>query len=330
MPGVRRILCNNPSPFTFKGTVSYIVGRGQVAIVDPGPLDEPPHRGAARCGARRDRDAHLRHPHPSRPFAGGGAHQGGDRRDGVRRGSAPRRAGAQCRRGAAARCQQRHRFPPRSRAGRRRDRERRRLDPGGGHHARPYRQPHGLRAQGGGRAVLRRSRHGVVDAGGGAAGRRHERLHGFARRSSRAAPRRSISPATAAPCATRRASSPLHPHRKAREASILHRLGKGEADIPTIVRAIYIGLDPRLIRAAGLSVLAHLEDLVARGLVATDGAPVDRRPLPLAADPSSCPWPSLRPARPAAAAAVWLTIASSISSSKVRTRAALVPKSKLP
>src|SRR5437588_109951 len=35
-------------------------------------------------------------------------------------------------------------------------------------------------------------------------------------------------------------------HRKAREASILRRLGKGAADIPTLVRAIYIGLDPRL------------------------------------------------------------------------------------
>jgi glyoxylase-like metal-dependent hydrolase (beta-lactamase superfamily II) len=62
-------------------------------------------------------------------------------------------------------------------------------------------------------------------------------------------------------------------HRKAREASILHRLGKGEADIPTIVRASYIGLDPRLTKAAGLSVLAHLEDLIARGRVRTDGAP---------------------------------------------------------
>jgi len=40
-PGVRRILCDNPSPFTFTGTVSYIVGRGEVAIIDPGPaLDE--------------------------------------------------------------------------------------------------------------------------------------------------------------------------------------------------------------------------------------------------------------------------------------------------
>jgi len=62
-------------------------------------------------------------------------------------------------------------------------------------------------------------------------------------------------------------------HRKAREASILHRLGKGETDIPTIVRAIYIGIDPRLTGAAGLSVLAHMEDLVTRKLVETDGAP---------------------------------------------------------
>src|SRR5665213_3465695 len=58
-------------------------------------------------------------------------------------------------------------------------------------------------------------------------------------------------------------------HRMAREDSILHRLGKGATDIPTIVRAIYIGLDPRLINAAGMSVLAHMEDLVARGVVAT-------------------------------------------------------------
>jgi glyoxylase-like metal-dependent hydrolase (beta-lactamase superfamily II) len=63
-------------------------------------------------------------------------------------------------------------------------------------------------------------------------------------------------------------------HRQAREASILHRLAKGEADIPTMVRAIYIGIDPRLTTAAGYSVLAHLEDMVARGIVATDGDPV--------------------------------------------------------
>ena len=38
-PGVRAIVANNPGPFTFKGTVSYIIGRGKVAIVDPGPDD---------------------------------------------------------------------------------------------------------------------------------------------------------------------------------------------------------------------------------------------------------------------------------------------------
>ncbi len=62
-------------------------------------------------------------------------------------------------------------------------------------------------------------------------------------------------------------------HRQAREASILHRLRKGAADIPTIVKAVYIGLDPRLTGAAALSVLAHLEDMVARGEIATEGPP---------------------------------------------------------
>jgi len=62
-------------------------------------------------------------------------------------------------------------------------------------------------------------------------------------------------------------------HRHGRERSILQRLSKGAADIPTLVRAIYIGLDPRLTGAAGLSVLAHMEDLVARGLVMTEGQP---------------------------------------------------------
>ena len=79
-------------------------------------------------------------------------------------------------------------------------------------------------------------------------------------------------------------------HRKAREASILHRLAKGETDIPAIVRAIYIGIDPRLTGAAGLSVLAHLEDLVARGLVATDGQPAIDGVYRLARLITACAW----------------------------------------
>jgi glyoxylase-like metal-dependent hydrolase (beta-lactamase superfamily II) len=62
-------------------------------------------------------------------------------------------------------------------------------------------------------------------------------------------------------------------HRRQREASILNRLGAGDSTIPEIVAAIYQGLNPALVGAAGLSVFAHLEDLVARGQAATDGAP---------------------------------------------------------
>jgi glyoxylase-like metal-dependent hydrolase (beta-lactamase superfamily II) len=42
-PLVRRVLAPNPSPFTFTGTESYIVGAGDaVAVIDPGP-DDPAH-----------------------------------------------------------------------------------------------------------------------------------------------------------------------------------------------------------------------------------------------------------------------------------------------
>ena len=37
VPGVRRMVANNPGPFTFKGTNTYIVGHGEVAVIDPGP-----------------------------------------------------------------------------------------------------------------------------------------------------------------------------------------------------------------------------------------------------------------------------------------------------
>src|SRR5262245_36232897 len=57
-PGVRRLLCNNPSPFTFKGTVSYIVGRGQVAIVEPGPDDEN-HIAALLDAVRNETVTHI-------------------------------------------------------------------------------------------------------------------------------------------------------------------------------------------------------------------------------------------------------------------------------
>ncbi|MEZ5597687.1 MAG: MBL fold metallo-hydrolase [Pseudomonadales bacterium] len=38
-PGVRRVIANNPSPFTLHGTGTYIIGQGNVAVIDPGPAD---------------------------------------------------------------------------------------------------------------------------------------------------------------------------------------------------------------------------------------------------------------------------------------------------
>ena len=39
-PLIRRVIARNPGPFTFTGTGTYIVGRGEVAVMDPGPLDD--------------------------------------------------------------------------------------------------------------------------------------------------------------------------------------------------------------------------------------------------------------------------------------------------
>lgn len=63
----------------------------------------------------------------------------------------------------------------------------------------------------------------------------------------------------------------LKTHRKMRERAILERLRSGDRTIPEMVAAIYRDTDPRLHGAAGLSVLAHLEDLVARGLARVEG-----------------------------------------------------------
>ena len=60
-------------------------------------------------------------------------------------------------------------------------------------------------------------------------------------------------------------------HRAQREAAILQRLGEGDETIPQMVAHIYDGVDARLHGAAALTVFAHIEDLIARGLVRTDG-----------------------------------------------------------
>jgi glyoxylase-like metal-dependent hydrolase (beta-lactamase superfamily II) len=57
-PLIRRVVANNPGPFTFRGTGVYIVGRGDVAVIDPGPADVT-HLAALQRALSGERVSHI-------------------------------------------------------------------------------------------------------------------------------------------------------------------------------------------------------------------------------------------------------------------------------
>jgi len=272
--GVRRVLCANPSPFTFTGTVSYIVGRGQVAIIDPGPADEA-HAQALLDAVRGETVTHIFVTHTHKD------HSPGTARLKAATGATVFAEGAHR---AARPYYESEKVSTESGADRdfRPDVELRdgeMVDGNGwaleamatpGHCA--NHMTFAWRDRGivfVGDHVMGWSTSIVAPPDGSMPeymasleklGRRDEQLYFSGH--GEAIPEGS------------RYVRYLIRHRQAREVSILHRLAKGETDIPTLVRAIYIGIDPRLTTAAGYSVLAHLEDLVGRGVVSTDGDPV--------------------------------------------------------
>ncbi|MBJ3774462.1 MBL fold metallo-hydrolase [Acuticoccus mangrovi] len=71
--------------------------------------------------------------------------------------------------------------------------------------------------------------------------------------------------------------SALKSHRLMRERAIKERLQKGDRTVAEIVAALYTDIDVRLVRAAGLSVLAQLEKLADDGAVVAEGYGVDAR-----------------------------------------------------
>ncbi len=272
-PGIRRVMANNPGPFTFKGTLSYIVGRGKVAIIDPGPEDAN-HTAALLEAVRGETVTHIFVTHTHRDHSPGvpalKAHTGATvYAEGPHRAARPLHIG-----------------------------EHNPLDSSGDRDFRPDVQlKDGDDVEGDGWMIEAVATPGHTANHMAFAWRGHNVLfagdHVMGWSTSIVAPPDGAMSDYMASLdkLTRRKENLYFPghgpaipeakrwvnyyilHRKAREASILHRLGKGATDIPTIVRAIYIGIDPRLTGAAGLSVLAHMEDLVARGLVETDGAP---------------------------------------------------------
>jgi glyoxylase-like metal-dependent hydrolase (beta-lactamase superfamily II) len=273
MPGVRRLLVNNPGPFTFKGTLSYIIGKGQVAILDPGPLDEA-HIAALLDAVRGETVTHIFVTHTHRDHspaavrikAATGAKTFGE---------GPHRPARSLHIGE---------LTPLDSSGDRDFRPDTALADGdvvsgsgwtleavatpghtANHMAYALREPSVLFS---GDHVMGWSTTIVAPPDGAMSDYMAslEKLRGRSETVYFPGHGGAIKEAP-------RFVEAYVRHRRGREASILHRLGKGEADIPTLVKAIYIGLDPRLAKAAGLSVLAHLEDLVARGTVATEGAP---------------------------------------------------------
>jgi len=273
-PGVRRLLCDNPSPFTFTGTVSYIVGRGKVAIIDPGP-DNEAHAKALLDAVRGETVTHILVTHTHRdhsPNTPRIRHATGATvyAEGPHRASRPRHESEKHNPESGADRD----FAPDVRlahgdiiegAGFRLEAV---ATPGHTANHLAFAWPErgisfvGDHVMGWSTSIVAPPDGSMVDymASLERLAARDEGLY-----FSGHGPEIPEGP---------RYVRHLIRHREGREASILHRLAKGEADIPTMVRAIYIGIDPRLITAAGYSVLAHLEDLVARGIVATEGDPV--------------------------------------------------------
>lgn len=273
-PGVRRILCSNPSPFTFTGTVSYIVGKGKVAIIDPGPDDEA-HAAALLDAVRHETVTDILVTHTHRDHS-------------------PNTARIKAATGATVHAEGPHRASrPRYES------EKISSESGADRDFRPdVEVRHGDTIEGSGWALeavatpghtanhmafawAERKINFVGDHVMGWStsivappdGSMIEYMASLERLGQRDEDLYLSGHGPEIPEAQRYVRFLIR-HRQAREASILHRLAKGEADIPTIVRASYIGIDPRLTGAAGYSVLAHLEDLVARGVVATEGDPV--------------------------------------------------------
>jgi glyoxylase-like metal-dependent hydrolase (beta-lactamase superfamily II) len=267
-PLVRRLVAPNASPFTFNGTCTYILGRGRVAIIDPGP-DDPAHLAAVLAAVDGERIETILVTHTHRDHSTGV--------NGLRAATGARVVGAAP-------------FAPTGDglAG---------LDSA---HDRDYAPDavlaDGERWQGAGCTIEAVATPGHCSNHLCFALREEGALfsgdHVMAWSTSVVAPPDGSMraymdsldklrgraetvywPGHGGPVVEpRRYLRALSHHRRQREASILNALADGPQTVPALVARIYAGLNPSLTRAAGLSTLAHLEDLSERGVVAGEAA----------------------------------------------------------
>jgi glyoxylase-like metal-dependent hydrolase (beta-lactamase superfamily II) len=266
-PLIRRVLCANPGPFTFKGTSSFIVGTGKVAIVDPGP-DDDAHLAALLDAVRNETVTHILVTHTHRDHSPLAAKL--QRATGAATvGFGPHGGGAAG--GVAMDVSADTDFTPDLRAA---DRD---TISGEGWtlsaiHTPGHTSNHLCFSLGEEKTLLAGDHvmawsTSIVAPPDGDMGAYMASLQKLLARDdliyhpAHGPSRRDPLPLVRAYLA----------HRRMREAAIAARLKAGDRTIPELVKNIYAGLDPKLHAAAGLSVLAHLSHLEQQGRVRADG-----------------------------------------------------------
>jgi glyoxylase-like metal-dependent hydrolase (beta-lactamase superfamily II) len=267
-PGIRRIVADNPGPFTFRGTGTYVVGEGKVAVIDPGP-DLAEHVDALLDSLRGETITHILVTHTHRdhspaaaavkaatgaPTYGFGPHGGTRGIPGIEEGGdwdfvpdIVTKDGDEIA-GAGWRFEAVH-------------------TPGHTSNHLCFALPE--------RGVLFSGDHvmgwstSVIAPPDGDMAAYMASLDKLLQRSD-AVYWPTHGPAITEPKEHVRA---FIAHRREREAGIVACLEAGIGQIDAMVERLYVGLNPNLKRAAGRSVLAHLIDLIGRGAVFCEGTP---------------------------------------------------------
>ena len=277
-PLIRRVVANNPSPFTYLGTGTYIVGAGETAVIDPGPAD-PKHLDALLEALRGEtvRAILITHDHADHaPLAADLSRLTGAPVIGAR--PTPRRLAAK---------------PG--------------MEEGSDRSYRPDRTPQDGEAIAGpgwtltamttpghtgnhicyalaeenalftGDHVMGWSTTVIVPPDGSMTD------YYASLRKVMAADFATLWPTHGPPVTDPKPFLEGYlDHRLKREAQILEVLSRGPASIPDMVSRLYAGVDPRLHRAAGASLLAHLTHLIGLGQVVHDEVEGDERHYRLA------------------------------------------------
>ncbi len=270
-PLIRRVVASNPGPFTHRGTCSYIIGAGDVAIVDPGP-DDPRHLSALLGAVRGERLRYILVTHTHRDHSPAARHLK-EATGATIAGCAPYAPPPDFHiTGPGLDASHDTAYAPDMTLG-----EADRLELGGatvealetpGHTANhlcfALSEEKALFT---GDHVMAWSTTVIAPPDGSMADyiasieslrQRDDAIYWPGHGDPVREPQRYL-------------RALLH-HRRAREAAILQRLAAGDETIAAIVARIYES-DRRLHGAAAMTVFAHLEDLVLRGLVESDGPP---------------------------------------------------------